>query len=195
MSFANFVVTHPILGFTPFTSNTWMSNGWQLLCAQTVCFFKLNRCWVFFILLYHCKLNLFKLLDSLSEKYKTWWAFSDISHTKWWTSKTINIIFKTIISCGRSSRPGTPSVLCCRWNINVDPHHFFFSYLSWRNSLNFWESFMSEQPSVFGSNTHSQVLLPIWAHTHILQEDTEKSCGSGKPSHSIRRGLCLIAGA
>lgn len=45
------------------------------------------------------------------------------------------------------------------------PHHFFFSYLSCRNSLNFCESFMSGQPSVLGSNAHSHVLLPTWTRT------------------------------
>lgn len=37
--------------------------------------------------------------------------------------------------------------------------------------MNFCESFMSEQPSVFGSNTHSQVLRPTCTHTHILSAD------------------------
>ncbi len=84
----------------------------------------------------------------------------------------------------------SPSVLCCRRNQNS--HHFFFSYLSWRNSLNFWESFMSEQPSVFGSNTHSQVLLPTWIHTrtHVSQEN-DKKCGNLAGHAASAEGWCL----
>lgn len=52
---------------------------------------------------------------------------------------------------------------------------------------------MSEQPSVFGSNTQSQVLLPTWTHT-FSPESSQNLRQSGR-SRGNRMVRCLTAAA